>query len=147
MGRGTETERLKALVDSRKLDNVLFYDEIDPKEILSLLSICHVGLISLDPLHKSHNVPGKFLSYMQAGLPVLAKINKGTDLASLIEKEGVGYVYTGGEIYEFQHLAEELIDNKKKLREMSERGQALSCSMFSSYHAARQIVTSLSSYL
>ena len=70
-----------------KLDNILFFDEINPDEVPSLLKMCHVGLISLDLRHKSHNIPGKFLSYLQAGLPVLAKINPGTDLQNIIEKE------------------------------------------------------------
>ena len=63
-------------------------------EIPGLLAQCHVGLVALDPRHKTHNVPGKFLSYMQSGLPVLASINHGNDLADLIEMERVGRVAT-----------------------------------------------------
>jgi hypothetical protein len=33
--------------------------------------------VALDPRHQTHNIPGKFLSCMQAGLPVLASINPG----------------------------------------------------------------------
>ena len=46
------------------------------------LSIWHWNYI----IHKTHNLPGKFLSYMQSGLPVLASINPGNDLAELILK-------------------------------------------------------------
>ena len=126
---------------------MLFYDEIDPKEIPALLDICHVGLVALDSRHKSHNIPGKFLTYMQAGLPVLAKINKGSDLALLIKKEKVGNVYTGSNINEFQQLAEMLIDNKSELEIMAERGHSLSYGIFSSNKAAKQIINSLSIYL
>ena len=147
VGRGTEVEKLKAASLDKKLNNILFFDEIDPKEIPSLLAMCHVGLIALDPRHKSHNIPGKFLTYMQAGLPVLARINARTDLADLIRDENVGRVYIGNKIECFRHLAEEIIDNENNLRIMSERGFILHKKMFSSNYAANKIVRSLSSYI
>jgi len=147
VGRGTEVENLQTSVADKKLDNILFYNEIDSKEIPSLLGMCHIGLIALDPRHKSHNIPGKFLTYMQAGLPVLARINGGTDLVDLIKDENVGRVYIGNKVDDFRNLAEELIDNENDLKAMSERGHFLSQKMFSSNHAAKQIVSSLSSYI
>ena len=146
VGRGTESERLKESASKKKLENVLFFDEIDSKEISSLLGHCHVGLVALDPRHKSHNIPGKFLTYMQAGLPVLARLNRGTDLGLLIKSEGVGKVYSGSEIEGFKHLAEDLIDDISTLKQMSKKGQALSSSMFSSESAVKQIVNSLHNF-
>ena len=131
----------------KKLNNILFFNEIDPKEIPSLLAMCHVGLIALDPRHKSHNIPGKFLTYMQAGLPVLARINARTDLADLIRDENVGRVYIGNKIQCFRNLGEEIIDNENNLRIMSERGFILHKKMFSSNYAAKKIVRSLSGYI
>jgi glycosyltransferase involved in cell wall biosynthesis len=144
VGRGTEVENLQTSVADKKLDNILFYNEIDSKEIPSLLDMCHIGLIALDPRHKSHNIPGKFLTYMQAGLPVLARINGGTDLVDLIKDENVGRVYIGNKVDDFRNLAEGLIDSENDLKAMSERGRFLSQKMFSSNHAAKQIVSSLS---
>ena len=48
------------------------------------------SIVALDPRHKTHNIPGKFLTFMQAGLPVLVSINPGNDLICLIEQEQVG---------------------------------------------------------
>ena len=36
-----------------------------------------IGLVALDPRHRTHNIPGKFLTYMQSGLPVLASVKCG----------------------------------------------------------------------
>lgn len=146
VGRGTEVEKLKAASLDKKLNNILFFNEIDPKEIPSLLAMCHVGLIALDPRHKSHNIPGKFLTYMQAGLPVLARINARTDLADLIRDENVGRVYIGNNIQCYRNVAEEIIDNENNLRIMSERGVILQKKFFSSDHAADKIVKSLTGY-
>lgn len=144
VGRGTEVERIQKSAIQSGLDNILFYDEIGSKEIPSLLASCHVGLVALDPRHKSHNIPGKFLSYLQAGLPVLARINPDTDLVKLIEEEGVGYAYTGSVVDEFKCLAEKLVDNERESKLMSERGNLLSRRMFSSSNAVNQIVSAIS---
>ncbi len=140
VGRGTEFSRLESERMSRDLNNVLFFDEIDPSEIPGLLAQCHVGLVALHPDHRTHNIPGKFVSYVQYGLPVLARVNPGTDLERLIEDSGVGRVYAGSSVDELKKLAEELADDDALRSAMSERGTRLGRSMFSPEAAARQIV-------
>jgi hypothetical protein len=96
VGRGSDVKKLAADAQARGLQNVLFQDEIHPDEIPGLYAQCQVGLVALDPRHKSHNIPGKFLTYMQSGLPVLANINAGNDLAGIIRHENVGSVSEDG---------------------------------------------------
>jgi glycosyltransferase involved in cell wall biosynthesis len=143
VGRGSEFARLEAEKASRKLNNVLFFGEIDPSEIPGLLAQCDVGLVALHPDHKTHNIPGKFVCYVQHGLPVLARVNGGTDLERLIEDEGVGRVYVGNSVAALKRLAEELADNDALRVSMSGRGRQLGRSMFSPVTAARQIIAPL----
>ncbi len=140
VGRGSEFPKLEAEKASRELNNALFFDEIDSLEIPGLLAQCHVGMVALHPDHKTHNIPGKFVSYVHYGLPVLARVNGGTDLERLIEDEEVGRVYAGNSVDELKRLAEELADNEALRRSMSERGRQLGSRMFSPEAAARQIV-------
>lgn len=140
VGRGSEFPKLEAEKASRELNNALFFDEIDSLEIPGLLAQCHVGLVALHPDHKTHNIPGKFVSYVHYGLPVLARVNGGTDLERLIEDEGVGRVYVGNSVGELKRLAEELADNDVLRHSMSERGRQLGRRMFSPETAARQII-------
>ena len=100
VGRGSEFAKLEAEKASRELNNVLFFGEIDSSEIPGLLAQCHVGLVALHPDHKTHNIPGKFVSYVQYGLPVLARVNAGTDLERLIEDEQVGQRRLAGVVAE-----------------------------------------------
>lgn len=118
VGRGSEVSRLKAITKKLKLDNVLFYDEIPPDEIYDLYSQCSAGIVTLDPRHKSHNIPGKFITYMRSGLPVLATINQGNDLAKMIQSEKVGQVCESNQVNELTKLAEKLlcqIDNNSEV--------------------------------
>jgi glycosyltransferase involved in cell wall biosynthesis len=142
VGRGTEFARLEAVKASRDLSNALFFGEIDSSEIPGLLGQCHVGLVALHPDHKTHNIPGKFVSYVQYGVPVLARVNAGTDLQRLIENERVGMVYVGNSVSELKRLAEQLADEEGLRHTMSARGRALGRSMFSPAAAAQQIVAS-----
>lgn len=143
VGRGSEFARLEAEKTARGLGNVLFFGEIDSSEIPGLLAQCHVGLVALHPDHKTHNIPGKFVAYVRYGLPVLARVNGGTDLERLIEDEQVGKAYAGSSVGELKRLAEVLVDNDALRHSMSGRGRQLGRRMFSPATAARQIVTSL----
>jgi glycosyltransferase involved in cell wall biosynthesis len=149
VGRGSDAKRLREDADKRGLDNVAFYDEIDPTEIPGLYAQCHIGIVALDPRHKTHNIPGKFLSYMQAGMPVLASINPGNDLVDMIESEGVGRVCTDHSVDTLQRLALELVDEVATgagadgKAAVAERCKALSAKLFSPEAAVRQIVAAL----
>jgi glycosyltransferase involved in cell wall biosynthesis len=143
VGRGSEFARLQAETARRELDNVLFFGEIDSLEIPGLLAQCHVGLLSLHPDHKTHNIPGKFVSYVRYGLPVLARVNRRTDLERLIEEQDVGRVHAGNSVDALRGLAEELADNDALRSAIAERGIQLGRSMFSPLNAAKQIIASL----
>jgi len=143
VGRGSEAAHFMEIVSRERLTNVMFHDEIEPREIPGLLAQCHVGIVALDIRHKSHNIPGKFLSYIQAGLPVLARINPGNDLEKLINKERVGRVCTGGDATVLEELTEKLLADQVESVELKSRAKLLAQRLFSSTSAVQQIVNSL----
>ena len=143
VGRGSDAKKLAADAEARGLDNVLFRDEIHPDEIPGLYAQCQVGLVALDPRHKSHNIPGKFLTYMQSGLPVLASINAGNDLAEMIRQENTGRVSEDGTVDTLERMALELIDGLHADTRSRERCRALYSRLFAPETAVRQIVTAL----
>ncbi len=144
VGRGSDTARLKRAAQSRQLDNAVFFDEIEPDEIPDLYSQCDAGIVALDPRHKSHNIPGKFLTYMQSGLPVLASVNPGNDLAQMIQAEQVGQVCENHRVDDLVAMAEKLLLQIDTDTELPERCRALFSRRFSVEQAVRQIVAGLS---
>ena len=111
VGRGSSLQNLKELATHLELQNVEFYDEIPSDQIPSLYEQCSVGVVALAKEHKSHNIPGKFLTYLQAGLPVFALLNRGNDLASVIQEEDVGVVCESYNLKEMHELVLKLITN------------------------------------
>ena len=143
VGRGSEAAALRQTAAERGLTNVVFFDEIDPDEIAGLYAQCDIGLVALDPRHVTHNIPGKFISYMHAGLPVLATINPGNDLKRLIEDERVGRVSTAADGAKLADLARGLVA-EIRADPPTGRCRALAARMFSSHAAAAQVVDGLS---
>jgi glycosyltransferase involved in cell wall biosynthesis len=143
VGRGSSLESLKQNVEEREIDNIIFFDEIDPEEIPTLYQQCDVGIISLDKRHKTHNIPGKFLSYMQAGLPVLAVINSGNDLESIINDNGVGCITTNHSVDVLKKLVEEIVENVLGDDGTKKRCLKLYKDMFSPKKAVEQIINGL----
>jgi hypothetical protein len=76
---------------------------------------------------------------MQAGLPVLARINPGNDLAALIESRNVGLVYVGEELAMFQKLAATLCGAPPSLLAMSRNARSLAKDAFAVSSAVQQI--------
>jgi len=145
VGRGSAVDHVKQRASSCQLSNILFFDEINPVEITSLLAQCHIGLIALDPRHKNDNIPGKFLAYMQAGLPVLATINPNSDLEKLIHEKRVGEVITDNSLASLTEKARNMLTNPEVSIRPDRLCQELAASQFSTSSAVKQIVNSLKS--
>jgi len=144
VGRGSDAARLRALAIERKLNNVLLYDEIHPDEIPDLYAQCAAGIVALDPRHKSHNIPGKFLTYLQSGLPVLANVNAGNDLAHMIREEMVGQVCENNQVDDLAQCVHKLLEQIAIDSQLQSRCLSLFQREFAVEKAVLQIVSALS---
>lgn len=143
VGRGDDAMKIKDSIRMRGLDNTLFYDEIHPDEISGLFAQCAVGLVALDTKHRSHNIPGKFLTYMQAGLPVLARINACNDLVKIIQEDNIGRVVAEGDQDSLEFQALELLHLINSDSEIKNRCRALYLQLFSTEMAVKKIIDAL----
>ena len=81
---------------------------------------------------------------MEAGLPVLAKVNPGNDLIDLIEKYDVGTVVTTDSIHDLENAALELCRKIKADEFISERCLKLAREVFCVEKATQQIIETFS---
>lgn len=51
---------------------------------------CYGGIVCLNLLHQTHNITGKFLTYLRSGLPVFGIANPNNDLNEIVNKNGLG---------------------------------------------------------
>jgi len=141
VGNGSEISRLKSKIFSKKLTNIAIYNSVDHKEYMSMLSEFDVGIISLDRRLKSHNFPGKMLSYMYYAKPILASINPGNDLKEMLEKNKAGLVCINGEDEIFVSNAKRLITDDNMRHQLGHNARCLLEKTFSVSGAAKQILS------
>ena len=139
VGGGSERERIVFEVTQRQLKNVRFVSEVDPQTLRGLLRRCHVGLVSLDRRLRSHNIPGKLLSYLEAGLPVLASVNAGNEIKHIVENGGAGVVTWNGDDGVLLSAADRMLDDAEAHEKMSAAAMKLCKTLFSSSRAAEQV--------
>ena len=73
--------------------NFLFVKETVPEHNLpNLFKMSDCGIVSLNRNLSSNNIPGKFVSYTQFGLPILCFSNKNSTISKLIIKNKCGIV-------------------------------------------------------
>lgn len=123
IGHGTEVERLKKHVSIQEISNVRFIDNLPREDYFNLLTNCNIGLISLHQDFTVPNTPMKLNDYLNAGIPILASIDKSTDLGEILVQNKMGlfaYSDSPGDLFlQFKMLYE----NPDICREFGKNGK------------------------
>lgn len=143
IGRGTEYLKSKNICKEIGLQNVVFEDEIPSSQIFDLYTKCLCGLLVLDKKHKTHNIPGKLLSYLRAGLPVFAIVNKKNDLIKLVNENQVGFATDNFDISEAYINFEKFLNNIQKDYKIKVRCKELANSLFNTSKIVKEIINDL----
>jgi glycosyltransferase involved in cell wall biosynthesis len=142
IGRGSRKEWLQEYVKIHQIQNALILDEVDLITLSMYYRQCCAGLVFLDPNHQSHNIPGKFISYLEAGLPVAACVNSGNDLINIIKKNMLGLV--ADNLNQFSTELEQFIAIVDEDRGYQNRTREFYEAHYRPSAIAQQIVTALS---
>ena len=92
VGDGYFKNKLKKEINKYNLRNVRFYKSMTEEKFLSFLKYCDMGILSLNKKILFDNFPGKFFSYLEANIPILADINKNHELSKIIKKYNLGKI-------------------------------------------------------
>lgn len=138
VGEGSERERLKRDAETLGLKNITILPPVAQDVFLQMLHDFDVGVVLLDPELKTHNIPGKLISYAAAGKPILADVNLGNDLADLLRKHRAGLVSSNDDsILELN--ARLLADDEYLRNDLGVNAKELANQLFSVRSAAEQI--------
>jgi len=123
IAKGVEKDRMRNIAKSKKLTNIQFLDFMAQADYLSLIESVDVGLVSINEDYKVPTCPSKAVSYMAAGVPILAMINANNDYGEIIEKSGSGYWAVGSDKIRTIELFNRILTNKELRMQMSENGK------------------------
>lgn len=161
LGNAQDSENILNFLNNQKINNIIKIFFYSPKqynnlylntsfkfkkavpeyELPALFEISDFGLVSLNKNLISHNIPGKFVSYTQFGLPILCFCNKNSKLAKLIIKYKCGIVidYEDDQKLNFKKLVAFYNEIKIKNNNYSQNSQKL----FEKYFDLEKVKTKL----
>ena len=91
VGSGTDYDILADYATKAHQKNFRLMKSLPKEDYDNMVGACDVGMIFLDHRFTIPNFPSRLLSYMQAGLPVLACTDPNTDVGRVIEDGGFGW--------------------------------------------------------
>ena len=143
VGQGDEVELLLKEMSNNSLKNITYLPAVNQKTYLEMLNEIDIGLFSLHFNHKTHNFPGKLLSYMLYSKPILGCVNSGNDLADVVNTAKAGIIVNSNDELGLYEAAKILIDSKSIRNKMGNNGRELLSDQFSVRSIAKQIVKNL----
>ena len=119
IGQGKLKPSLQSRAYSDNLDNIVFHDPVNKRELAGLIKSADVGmqLLANVPAFYYGTSPNKFFDYISAGLPVL--INYPGWLAEMIAEHKCGYSVVPDDASAFADALCHAADHKDQLPSMS----------------------------
>ena len=140
IGNGTKLEflkfRLKELINREK---VYFADTINEDKFTKYISRFNVGIISLDQKILFNNFPGKFYSYLESNLPILADINPSQEISEIIKKNKLGLISDPKNKYDLVEKMEKFIKKDFPIKNLNNRYNRIYKKMFLTSSAYKKI--------
>lgn len=122
-GSGTDQHILQEYIDQEHPSHVKLMSQMPTDDYEKMVRCCDVGLIFLDHRFTIPNFPSRFLSYLDAGLPVLAATDCNTDIGNVIREGGFGAWCESVGTEQFVCCVREFLDEDKR-KQMGLRARA-----------------------
>ena len=117
-GSGVAAADVRTRIESKR---VTMLGLVDDRRLEAELRRADVALVSQSHEGAEFNVPSKLMNYMAYGLPVLAVVRPGSEVARLIEESGAGWVVDSSRPERFPETAGEI---SGRLEERDAKGRA-----------------------
>lgn len=114
-GSGTDRYWLENYASEDTPHHVKLFEHLSKNEFDKMIACCDVGLVFLDHRFTIPNFPSRLLSYMQAGLPVLACTDPNTDVGKVIVDGKFGWWCESNDEKELSNIIAQI--NEKNLFE------------------------------
>lgn len=108
-GSGTDRHILEEYIENEKPCHVKLFGQLPKDEYDKMIGSMDVGLIFLDHRFTIPNFPSRLLSYMQAGLPILACTDTNTDVGQVIVDGGFGWWCESNNTDKFKAIIENIV--------------------------------------
>lgn len=131
IGAGVKRKWLDEAVSSRRLTNVTVLDYRPRAEQIVFLNACDIGLVALIKGMWGTAMPSRTYNIMAAGKPILALTDANSELARVIDEEGIGWYVEPGDPAALRTTILGAYANRESLDEMGKRARAAALEKYS----------------
>ena len=121
LGSGVKKKWLEATVEGKKLANVTVLPPRPRSEQKIFLNACDVGLVSLVKGMRGVAMPSRTYNFLAAGKPILALTEENSEVARVIEEDGVGWYAPPAEPVKLLDLIYKIYDSRDSLEKIGRR--------------------------
>jgi glycosyltransferase involved in cell wall biosynthesis len=129
IGEGAFQDKIKLYAS--KNNNMMFLSNMDRKDSLIFLNAGDIGLSTLLPDIMGVGVPSKTYSYMATGKPVIAAMDKDSEIATMVEEEGIGWTVEAGNPNQLATLLKRIKADSSLIKEKGQASYKLSQTKYS----------------
>lgn len=120
-GHGVAADEVRA---ARTTDRVEMPGLVSVEDLEALLAGASLGLVSQRDDIDEFNLPSKLMNFMAKGVPVLASVRPGSEVAELVERSGAGWVVPTGDAAAFSAAIAAALDDPDGLARRGAAGYA-----------------------
>lgn len=139
-GHGNRVKDIRDFIEKEQLCNVTVYDFLHGQDYQEALSVSDCFIVSLAEGVTGLAVPSKTYGYMMAGRPVIAIMDKESDIAEDLTSHKAGYAMEVGEVDKFVCAIKDLLNNKAKQLQMGENCRSLYLKKYTKEKCTKQYV-------
>jgi glycosyltransferase involved in cell wall biosynthesis len=126
IGRGTHKKHLLNIIEKNKINSIQVMEFMLRIDYEMIVSISHVGFISLNENFTIPNTPSRTLSYYNYKKPVFAIVDHATDYGNMLEEDNSGFCCLHGDYKGYKDKFDRLYFDAELRKQMGENGyQAL----------------------
>ena len=131
IGAGAKKSWLDDNVEKRSLKNVTVLDYRPRAEQIVFLNACDIGLVALIKGMWGTAMPSRTYNIMAAGKPVLALTEAGSELAQVIDEEGIGWHIEPGDGDDLVAAILDIYERRSDLDEMGKKARDAAIAKYS----------------
>lgn len=131
VGSGAKKAWLDREVADRDLTNVTILGQLPRSAQDDFLNACDVGIVSLVPGMWGTAMPSRTYNIMAVGRPIFALTDENSELARVIDEEGIGWHIRPGNTQTFVEAVGEILNARNELAEKGEKASAAAKAKYS----------------
>lgn len=121
-GQGASRQELEA--KARGMRNVVFVDMQPNERVPEVLAAADIHLVPLKRGLGQHSVPSKTYSILAAGRPLIAAVDRDSEIARIVEQSGAGVRIAPDDAEALAKTIRDLIDSPDRRNDMGRAGRA-----------------------